>query len=62
MGSSTETIEETVKYLNKAGGRVGCIRVKLYRPFSSKHLLKAMPESVKRIAVLDRTKEEGAGG
>ncbi len=62
MGSVTETIREVVDYLNNQGKKVGLIAVHLYRPFSSKHLLKAIPETVKRIAVLDRTKEPGAEG
>jgi len=62
MGSSVETIEEAVNYLNKKGEKVGAIKVRLYRPFSAKALLSALPESVKKIAVLDRTKEPGALG
>ena len=60
MGSVTETIEEVVDYLNAKGDKVGLLKVHLYRPFSRKHFLDAMPKSVKRIAVLDRTKEKGA--
>ncbi len=62
MGSVTETIRETVDYLMAKGEKVGVISVHLYRPFSAKYFLKVMPESVKRIAVLDRTKEPGANG
>ncbi len=62
MGSVTETIRETVDYLNRQGRKVGLLSVHLYRPFSAEYLLKAMPESVKRIAVLDRTKENGSIG
>ncbi|WP_053955165.1 pyruvate:ferredoxin (flavodoxin) oxidoreductase [Inediibacterium massiliense] len=62
MGSVCETIEETVDYLIQRGEKVGLIKVRLYRPFSEKYFFEAMPESVKRIAVLDRTKEPGAVG
>jgi pyruvate-ferredoxin/flavodoxin oxidoreductase len=62
MGSVTETIEETIDYLTAAGEKVGVIEVHLYRPFSVKHLLKVIPDTVKKIAVLDRTKEPGALG
>ncbi|HEX37497.1 MAG TPA: pyruvate:ferredoxin (flavodoxin) oxidoreductase [Candidatus Cloacimonetes bacterium] len=63
MGSSTETIEETVNYMNKkCGEKVGAIKVRLYRPFSVKALIDAIPETVKKIAVLDRTKEPGSIG
>ncbi len=62
MGSACETIEETVDYLNKTGEKVGLIKVRLYRPFSREHFLAALPESCKKIAVLDRTKEPGALG
>ena len=62
MGSSTETIEETVKYLNARGAKLGLVKVRLYRPFSTEHFIQVIPESVKRIAVLDRTKEPGALG
>ncbi len=62
MGSVTDTIRETVDHLNKNGEKVGMISVHLYRPFSKKYFLQAMPKSVKRIAVLDRTKEPGANG
>ena len=62
MGSVTECAEETVDYLISQGKKVGLIKVHLYRPFSSKHLLSVLPKTVKRIAVLDRTKEPGAPG
>ncbi|WP_207259575.1 pyruvate:ferredoxin (flavodoxin) oxidoreductase [Desulfovibrio sp. Huiquan2017] len=62
MGSACETIEETVNYLNANGKKVGLIKVRLYRPFSVKHLLAAIPKTVKKIAVLDRTKEPGSLG
>ncbi|MFZ5902477.1 MAG: pyruvate:ferredoxin (flavodoxin) oxidoreductase [Chloroflexota bacterium] len=62
MGSGGETAEETVNYLAAKGEKVGAIRVRLYRPFSIEHFVKALPKSVKSIAVLDRTKEPGALG
>jgi pyruvate-ferredoxin/flavodoxin oxidoreductase len=62
MGSVTETIRETIDYLNENGKKVGMVAVHLFRPFSEKYLLKALPKSVKRIAVLDRAKEPGAAG
>ncbi len=62
MGSVTDTIKETVDYLRAKGEKVGAIIVHLYRPFSAKYFFKVMPKSVKRIAVLDRTKEPGANG
>jgi len=62
MGSVCETIGETIDYLASKGEKVGLIKVRLYRPFSAKHLLKVIPDSVKKIAVLDRTKEPGALG
>ena len=62
MGSVTETIKETINYLAKKGRSYGLVSVHLYRPFSEKYLLKVLPASVKRIAVLDRTKEPGALG
>ncbi|AZO93670.1 pyruvate:ferredoxin (flavodoxin) oxidoreductase [Halocella sp. SP3-1] len=62
MGSVTDTIDETVEYLTSKGEKVGLIKVRLYRPFSEKYLLEALPETVKKIAVLDRTKEPGAVG
>ena len=62
MGSGGETAEATVKYLAEQGEKVGAVRVRLYRPFSMEHFVNALPKSVKGIAVLDRTKEPGAGG
>ena len=62
MGSVNETIKEVVDYLNKKGENVGVLNVHLYRPFSSKYFFDTMPKSVKKIAVLDRTKEPGALG
>ncbi len=62
IGSVTSTIKETIDYLSKQGKKVGLISVHLYRPFSAKYLLNVMPKSVKRIAVLDRTKEPGSNG
>ncbi len=63
MGSGCEAIEETINYLNeKRGEKVGLIKVRLYRPFSVEHFVKAIPETVKKIAVLDRTKEPGSIG
>ena len=62
MGAVSEVVEEVVDYLNKNGEKVGLVKVRLYRPFSVEKLLKAIPTSVKKIAVLDRTKEPGAIG
>ncbi|MBE5735678.1 MAG: pyruvate:ferredoxin (flavodoxin) oxidoreductase, partial [Clostridiales bacterium] len=63
MGSSTTTIELTIDYLNKVyGNKYGLIKVRLYRPFATSVLLSALPDSVEKIAVLDRTKEPGADG
>ena len=62
MGSVTQAAQEAIDYLLEKGEKVGLISVHLYRPFSSKHLLAALPATVKRIAVLDRTKEPGAEG
>ena len=62
MGSVTEAAREAIDYLNKKGEKVGMVSVHLYRPFSVKHLLAAVPATCKRIAVLDRTKEPGAAG
>ena len=62
MGSVCETIKETVDYLTKKGHNVGLLEVHLYRPFSAKHFLRVLPKTVKKIAVLDRTKEAGASG
>ncbi|MCT7990783.1 pyruvate:ferredoxin (flavodoxin) oxidoreductase [Laspinema olomoucense] len=62
MGSGCETVHETVDYLNAQGEKVGVLKVRLYRPLDMKRLVAAIPETVKAIAVLDRTKEPGAGG
>ena len=62
MGSATEAAREAIDHLNANGEKVGMISVHLYRPFSIKHLLASVPKTVKRIAVLDRTKEPGAEG
>ena len=62
MGSGAETVEETVNYLVSKGEKVGLIKVRLYRPFSAEHFFAVLPETVKRIAVLDRTKEPGSKG
>ena len=62
MGSVCDTIEETIDYLNAAGKKYGLIKVRLYRPFSVKHLIDVIPDSVKTISVLDRTKEPGGVG
>ena len=62
MGSVTETIKETIDHLTAQGKKVGVMIVRLYRPFSAKYFMKALPKSVKRIAVLDRTKEPGSIG
>lgn len=62
MGSVCETIDETIDYLVARGEKVGLIKVRLYRPFSAKHLVSVIPATVKSISVLDRTKEPGALG
>lgn len=63
MGSGCETVQETIEYLNKERGmKLGLIKVRVYRPFSEEHFLATLPQSVKRIAVLDRTKEPGSIG
>ena len=62
MGSVTEAIREVIDHLTAQGEKVGLVAVHLYRPFSAKHFLAAVPKTVKRIAVLDRTKEPGANG
>ena len=62
MGSGCETVQETVEYLMKKGEKVGLIKVRLFRPFSVKHLWQAIPETVNKICVLDRTKEPGSAG
>jgi pyruvate-ferredoxin/flavodoxin oxidoreductase len=62
MGSGCETAQETVEYLNRQGEKVGLLKVRLYRPFDCMRFVEALPETVKSIAVLDRTKEPGAAG
>ncbi len=62
MGSGCETASETVDYLNEKGQKVGLVKVRLYRPFSTQFLIKSLPKTVNAIAVLDRTKEPGASG
>ncbi|MDO4466819.1 MAG: pyruvate:ferredoxin (flavodoxin) oxidoreductase [Bacillota bacterium] len=62
MGSINDVIEEVIDYLTAKGEKVGLVKVRLYRPWSSKHLLKVLPATAKKIAVLDRTKEPGALG
>jgi len=62
MGSVTEAIREAIDYLTAKGEKVGLVAVHLYRPFSAKHFMAAVPKTAKRIAVLDRTKEPGANG
>ena len=62
MGSGSEVFEETINYLNAKGAKLGLLKVRLYRPFAADAFIKAIPQSVKRIAVMDRTKESGAGG
>ena len=62
MGSGAETVEETINHMNTNGEKVGMLKVRLFRPFSIKHFITALPASVKKIAVLDRTKEPGGAG
>jgi pyruvate-ferredoxin/flavodoxin oxidoreductase len=62
MGSGADTAHETVEYLNSQGEKVGVVKVRLFRPFSNKHFVDALPKTVKKIAVLDRTKEPGSIG
>ena len=62
MGSGAEAAHEMVEHMNAKGEKVGVLKVRLYRPFSMKHFVNALPKTVKNIAVLDRTKEPGAGG
>ncbi len=62
MGSGAETVDQTVRALAAEGDKVGVVKVRLYRPFSARHLAEALPATVKSIAVLDRTKEPGAPG
>ncbi|MEK6649559.1 MAG: pyruvate:ferredoxin (flavodoxin) oxidoreductase, partial [Bacteroidota bacterium] len=62
MGSGAETVQDTVEYLVEKGEKVGALKVRLFRPFSIEHFLKALPKSVRTIGVLDRSKEPGAAG
>ena len=62
MGSGAETVQETVEFLNRAGQKVGVLKVRLYRPFSNEDFVSALPATVEKLAVLDRTKEPGAAG
>jgi len=62
MGSGADTVHETVEYLNSTGEKLGVVKVRLYRPFSSENFVAALPKTVKKIAVLDRTKEPGSLG
>ena len=62
MGSGAETVHETVEYLVSKGQKVGVLKIRLYRPFSNRHFMAAIPKTVKKIAVLDRTKEPGSLG
>lgn len=62
MGSGTDTVHETVDYLTSKGEKIGVLKVRLYRPFSMKHFMNELPKTVKKIAVLDRTKEPGSTG
>ncbi|MBN2129058.1 MAG: pyruvate:ferredoxin (flavodoxin) oxidoreductase, partial [Sedimentisphaerales bacterium] len=62
MGSGADTVHETAEYMASKGERVGVVKVRLYRPFSTEHFVAALPKTVKKIAVLDRTKEPGALG
>ncbi len=62
MGSGAEAVEETINYLNAKGAKLGCVKVRLYRPFDAKAFVAAIPETAKKICVLDRTKEPGSLG
>jgi len=62
MGTGADTAHETVEFLTSKGEKVGLVKVRLYRPFSTRHFIKALPKTVKKIAVLDRTKEPGSLG
>ena len=62
MGSFCDTLEEVIDYLNAHGEKVGLVKVRLYRPFSVKHFVDVLPETVKKVAVMDRTKEPGSVG
>ena len=62
MGSGADVVEETIEYLNKQGAKLGLLKVRLYRPFAAEKFVEALPKTVKRLAVLDRTKEAGSLG
>jgi len=62
MGSGAEAVDETIDYLNSKGEKLGILKVRLYRPFAVKQFVEAFPKSVKKVAILDRTKEPGSGG
>ena len=62
MGSGADVVEETINHLNAKGAKLGLLKVRLYRPFPADRFVKAIPASVKKIAVLDRTKESGSLG
>lgn len=62
MGSGANTVHEMVDYMNEAGAKTGCLYIRMFRPFDAERVLKALPKSAKRIAVLDRCKEPGAQG
>src|SRR5262249_39370191 len=62
MGSGAETAQETIEHLNAHGEKLGLLKVRLFRPFSVQHFLKALPATVRKISVLDRTKEPGSAG
>ncbi|MEJ2359708.1 MAG: hypothetical protein P8Y13_16745 [Deinococcales bacterium] len=62
MGSGAETLDETVRYLQAQGEKVGVVKVRLFRPLSARHLLEALPATTRAVAVLDRTKEPGGAG
>jgi len=62
MGSGADTVQETVEHLIKENEKVGCLKVRLYRPFSISHFINSLPKTIEKIAVLDRTKEPGAVG
>jgi pyruvate-ferredoxin/flavodoxin oxidoreductase len=62
MGSGCDTAHETIEYMNRYGGKIGMVKVRLYRPFDGKRFVESLPQSVRKIAVLDRTKEPGATG
>src|SRR5581483_4443040 len=62
IGSGAEVAQETIEHLNRSGPKLGVLKVRLYRPFSIEHFVQSLPSTVKRIAVLDRTKEPGSVG